>query len=289
MIQLQIKNIFSVIDDYDVFLFDLWGVIVEGTTTYPNVVNNINLLSQKKQVFYISNAPRAAISSYSILMSWGLNLEPSSVITSGEIARSMLINSENVLNIKQPIIYHLGKNRNSDIINDLGLIICEDIKEANILLLTLYRDEGEDLDEFDEILEFAANNNITTICANPDQIIPNLGAMRYCSGYFAYKLEKFGGKVIYTGKPRPLIYDKILQQISSTPKNRILMIGDTLETDIYGANNVGIHSALVLTGNTAKLHQEFQNLEEKARNISLAAYNAGHIPNFIIQLIFSNL
>lgn len=36
-------------------------------------------------------------------------------------------------------------------------------------------------------------------------------------------------------------------------KNRILMIGDTLETDILGATNAGIDSALVMTGNTGRL------------------------------------
>ncbi|WCR57490.1 MAG: hypothetical protein PG979_001547 [Rickettsia asembonensis] len=55
---LKLKNIFDVIDDYDVFLFDLWGVIIEGGHTYPGVVENINKIIKRKKVYFVSNAPR---------------------------------------------------------------------------------------------------------------------------------------------------------------------------------------------------------------------------------------
>ncbi|MCB1317639.1 MAG: HAD hydrolase-like protein, partial [Leptospiraceae bacterium] len=35
-------------------------------------------------------------------------------------------------------------------------------------------------------------------------------------------------------------------------KNEVLMVGDTLTTDIIGANKFGIDSALVLSGNTQR-------------------------------------
>ncbi|MGL4226318.1 MAG: TIGR01459 family HAD-type hydrolase, partial [Rickettsia sp.] len=55
---LKLKNIFDVMDDYDVFLFDLWGVIIEGGHTYPNVVQNINKIIERKKVYFVTNAPR---------------------------------------------------------------------------------------------------------------------------------------------------------------------------------------------------------------------------------------
>ncbi|KJV53838.1 HAD hydrolase, IA, variant 1 family protein [Orientia tsutsugamushi str. Gilliam] len=63
-----------------------------------------------------------------------------------------------------------------------------------------------------------------------------------------------GGKVVYSGKPHSEIFQAVLNTLAlNVKKKKILMIGDTLETDILGANNIGIDSALVLTGNAFRI------------------------------------
>ena len=52
---------------------------------------------------------------------------------------------------------------------------------------------------------------------------------------------------------------KILQQFHCNPSD-MLMIGDTLETDIMGAIHVSMDSLLVLTGNTARDLKQLTNL-----------------------------
>ncbi|MGI4775401.1 MAG: TIGR01459 family HAD-type hydrolase [Janthinobacterium lividum] len=286
MSSLIYKNILSTLDDYDIYLFDLWGVIIEGNKLYPGVIEIINEISSKKSVAFVSNAPRSARGSFEKLKSWGLNVLPNMVFTSGEIARQIMISSKDLLNIETPIIYHLGADRNIDINVRLNLSFISDIDRANILLLTLYRDEQEDLEEFDSLLKKAAvRDDLKVICANPDTTIPNLGAIRYCSGYFAKKLEHWGGKVIYTGKPHNIIYQHLLKNIThDVPKHRILMIGDTLETDILGANMCGIHSALVLTGNSEHIHNEYSNLTDKLQAIEIAARGLKLMPNMVINI-----
>ena len=153
MHQLQYKNIFSVIDDYDVFLFDLWGVIIEGDQLYPGVVDVVNAVSANKQVFFVSNAPRSKLWSHKIITSWGIKTTPEMVITSGEVARQLLKNSTTTLGIELPVIYHLGADRNDDITQELNCQLTTEINDANILLLTIYRDEGEDTNQFDRVLE----------------------------------------------------------------------------------------------------------------------------------------
>ncbi len=280
---LNFKNIFEIIDDYDAFLFDLWGVIVEGTELYPNVVGNINKIidyqNGAKKVFFVSNAPRPSRVSLEKIKSWGIKAKESSVMTSGEIARSLLQNQR-----LKPVIYHLGADRNFDILQELDYQVTNDIGEANILLLTLYRDAGENLREFDELLKTAAQLGTINICANPDTIIPNQGVNRYCPGYFAATLERYGAEVIYTGKPYKPIYEEVFKQIADIPKHRILMIGDTLETDILGAQNSGIHSALVLSGNAEKFHRNDDSLQAKLESLRKAASSAEVMPNFVTSL-----
>ena len=53
------------------------------------------------------------------------------------------------------------------------------------------------------------------------------------------------------GKPDLRIFEYAYKHCKkSVPKDKILMVGDTLITDIEGGNNFGIDTALVLTGNT---------------------------------------
>lgn len=171
----------------------------------------------------------------------------------------------------------------------VSLKICDSLQDADFILLTAYLDEGEDLEQFDALFKEAATLQLPLICANPDTIIMNGDKLRYCAGFFAKRYEKivndtllssfptrvtsYGplasgqvegrressktykhGLVHYYGKPYPAVYLRvfeILKEKGICDKNRILMVGDTLETDILGANNAGIDSALTMTGNTA--------------------------------------
>ena len=61
-----------------------------------------------------------------------------------------------------------------------------------------------------------------------------------------------GGEVHYYGKPDSKVFEKVLKQINSIgtkDRNKVLMIGDTMETDIEGAGLLEIDSLLVLSGN----------------------------------------
>ena len=47
------KHISQALNDYDLFLFDLWGVVVENEKLYPGVVESINsILAQKQGLLY---------------------------------------------------------------------------------------------------------------------------------------------------------------------------------------------------------------------------------------------
>jgi ribonucleotide monophosphatase NagD (HAD superfamily) len=88
-------------------------------------------------------------------------------------------------------------------------------------------------------------------------------------------VEKIIGKsFIRFGKPDAqmflLAYERALQDID-VKRNEILMVGDTLHTDIMGGNKFGLDTALVLSGNT---------LPEMA-NIRISS--SGIIPTFICE------
>ena len=156
------------------------------------------------------------------------------------------------------------------------------------MLLNVFRDEGEDINEFDKLLQQAANfskeGKLKVICPNPDTIIPYNNDNRYCPGYFAKKITNLNADVIFTGKPHIEIYNELLKTIPNVSKDLILMIGDTLDTDILGANRAGIHSALVMTGNSRKYYNTKDSLQLQLQQITQKAKDDGMIPNFVIDI-----
>ncbi len=68
------------------------------------------------------------------------------------------------------------------------------------------------------------------------------------AGPIAKALEYASGeKATAIGKPAPLMFRMALKLARAKPE-KTLMMGDQIETDIRGARNVGIRSALVLSG-----------------------------------------
>lgn len=286
MTQLTYKHLTDAIDEYDVILFDLWGVIVEGGDTYPGVVDAVNKVIEKKKVIFLSNAPRPDFVVAKNLSNWGLrNVVAENVLTSGDIARSMV--EERKLSIgKTPVVYHLGADRNDDILIEIEHELTDDINKADILLMSLYRDDHEDMNEFDELLQKAAKRReMLILCSNPDTTIPKHGVLRYCAGHFAEIIERFGGQVVYTGKPKSVIYDEVLKRNNKTKHDRILMIGDTFETDILGANRAGIHSALVMTGNANNFHKMHNDIEDKLKALYNRAKEVKVMPTFVTKIV----
>jgi 4-nitrophenyl phosphatase len=83
---------------------------------------------------------------------------------------------------------------------------------------------------------------------NPDVTLPTPEGFVPGSGTVISALEIASGvKAKILGKPEPGLYEMALGRLELTPGD-ILAIGDRLETDIAGAHNAGIHSALVLSG-----------------------------------------
>lgn len=89
------------------------------------------------------------------------------------------------------------------------------------------------------------------ICANPDRVVIKGGRRQICAGALAAFYEEQGGDVCWIGKPYASVYEPVFKMLD-VPRERILAIGDALETDIRGAAGVGVDSAWILGG----IHQE---------------------------------
>jgi NagD protein len=90
------------------------------------------------------------------------------------------------------------------------------------------------------------------IATNADTWCPTDSGPRPGCGAICAPLEAATGKkAYYVGKPNPFMMRAARKRIGLST-DEVTMIGDTMETDIRGATDVGFKSILVLTGSTTR-------------------------------------
>lgn len=101
------------------------------------------------------------------------------------------------------------------------------------------------------------------IGTNPDSSYPSPEGLLPGAGAILAAIEAASDtKPILIGKPQPAMYQAALHRLGTTPEET-LMIGDRLETDIAGAQNLGCPTALVLSGvSTLEMAQAWQPAPE---------------------------
>ena len=259
------KGLRSIVENYDIFYIDLWGVVHNGITLHKNAIEVLEEITKaNKQYVLLTNAPRPNSSVNLFLERMGMNKEiREKVYSSGEASLSFL--KKNLLNKK---FFHLGPPRDFDLFLDFKKDKTEDIKESSYLLCTgLFEDQAEDLDYYKEL--FKEHINKKMICTNPDLLVDKGKIRELCAGSVALVFEKMGGEVIYFGKPFSAVYN---QSIDNKDK-KILSIGDNLNTDIKGANLLNYDSLLISNG----IHKD----EIKKEGIDLVSKRYEAIVNFI--------
>jgi HAD superfamily hydrolase (TIGR01450 family) len=111
------------------------------------------------------------------------------------------------------------------------------------------------MDGLNKAVNLLRRRTIPAIIANPDGAYPlSKKDINIAIGGLAYMIEKITEReFIRFGKPDSQIFmfawEYIIQHHPGISKKDILMVGDTLHTDILGGNKFGLDTALVLTGN----------------------------------------
>ena len=243
-ISIMVKNldnlgIKSIVNRYDLFFIDLWGVVHNGIELYENSIDVLDkLAAEKKDFILLTNAPRPNATVINFLKKIGLKKYFDNVFTSGEAAYKYLINE-----LDKKKFFHIGPPRDFDLFKNIENNNVLDIEDADYILCTgLFDDQENDLNYYKNLLSNHVSKKM--ICTNPDLVVDRGEKREYCAGSVAKSFEEIKGKVIYFGKPHPPVYNLSTSIIN---KN-ILCIGDNLNTDIKGANVQNFDSLLITNG-----------------------------------------
>ena len=236
-------------DEFDVLFLDAFGVINIGDKLIPSIIETLNVARDKGICVIILSNGATYCSEKKINQFYNLGLEFSydEIISSRDVTEEFLS-----IHLKPSKIGVLGnKDEKLNIKNSLTIDLTKDIElfdevDSFIFLGTSYWDS-----DFQDLLK-------DSLSSNPR---PFLFLIRYCCtsqgyfsiepGYFSLKLINEGINLpLWFGKPFSTIFEMALEKVqfitgSSIDMSRIGMVGDTLHTDILGANSIGIKSILM--------------------------------------------
>ena len=237
------------IADYQCYCFDLDGTVYVGKDPIKKVINEINDLRKKgKLVRFISNNSSKSKDEYvSHLKKLGAEVSIEDIKISSDSAIDFLIKEQ----VKK--VYVIGTKSLQKNIIDAGFEICS--HEPDFVVL------GYDTELTYSKLVTACrliNNGTDYISTHCDIFCPSENGPIPDIGTMSKMLEMTTGRKPYRtfGKPNSDLLNLIIEE-NNLNKKDLLMIGDRIYTDIKMAENAGVDSVLVLTGDTKR--EEVEN------------------------------
>ena len=248
----------KILEKYDTLLVDLWGVVYDGVGVYSYVPSTIQKLRDlNKQIIFLSNSPRPSNIIKNKLHEGGLVLEQEQMVTSGDY----FIHKSKETDLCKGKAFVFGLESNKGLLCNTGIDITKDIKKADyIIILSFFEEEGE-WQQFYSQFKQAIQMGLTAMVPNPDIVAPHGEGVRYLSGFGGKKYEEMGGRCFYYGKPYSGIYNYVIEKYKLDIQ-RTVAIGDNLDTDIVGANDIGIASLLITSG----LYKNNVDINKKIKN-----------------------
>jgi len=249
----KLNHLAEIYKNYDTYIIDLWGVVHNGVKLNTRAVEAVkNLVESKKKVIFLSNAPRPSKEVKKFLQK--LNMEDQylqNIMTSGEAAM-LALQKESY----GKFFYHLGPERDNSVFYKIKKNKTT-LEKCNFILCTgLFDDRERDLNYYQNLLKNHTSKKL--ICTNPDLTVHRGEIEEYCAGSIAKIFESLGGKVIYFGKPYKEIY-----KMCFSKEEKVIAIGDNLNTDIKGANEMKIDSIFISNG----VHRSEFKQEDELREL----------------------
>jgi ribonucleotide monophosphatase NagD (HAD superfamily) len=264
-------GISTLVNKYDLFFIDLWGVTHNGQKPFPDALECYqNLKKAGKPVFILSNAPRMPEPAIKKLSDMGL-------------PRDLYHDLQNPVG---PV-----RDRNLFTVLDEYTGV-ENIKDAAFILITGTDAWDRTLESYQDELDQALKQNLPLVCANPDKRVMYGDQIVLCAGAISAHYQSMGGKMRQHGKPDAEIYQILHSRAQKSlnkeiSKNRILMIGDSLATDIAGANAYGIDSLMVLSGiHGAELLPVFSDSECFSDSLKKLGEQYNAAPTYVAEKMY---
>lgn len=225
-------------------IIDMDGVLWNGETALAGLVKCFDAIRSTGRRFVLAtnNSGSTVAQHVEKLSRMGVQVSRREILTSA-LATTLYLGSRAGAGAR---VYAIGGDGVHHALLEHGF----DIAETNVDYVVV----GIDREISWKKLETAAQNirdGATFVGTNPDVTYPTEDGIRIGNGAILAALQAATSvHPLIVGKPHPILYQQAMARMEGKTDDT-LAIGDRLETDILGAQQVGISSLLVLTGVTS--------------------------------------
>jgi HAD superfamily hydrolase (TIGR01459 family) len=259
----------QLLDHYDVFLIDAYGVLVHADGSFGGAQDFISQIEALGKTFLIvtNDASRLPETTSSVYSTHGVAIAPKHILTSGMLIEDFMAKER--LSGSRCVV--LGPSDSRKYVERAGGIVVDPDRDGALDVLFLCDEAGFPfLDTIDETVTMlvntlAAGKTVRLVLPNPDILYPKGGrglgvAAGAIAGMFDTVLRHARPddppQFIPLGKPHAPIFDRAR---AMTGSGKTVMIGDQLQTDILGASRCGIDSVLVGSGVSYQTQEKSQD------------------------------
>lgn len=254
-------------DSYMGFIIDDWGVLHDGEDAFPNTIDCLKELKErKKHIIILTNDRKRKEEKKAQLKKMGIG--PSlyqDIVTPAEIIHQGFEEKKSVpfesLGERAFVITRRG---DLSILEGTGVEAVDDIEKADFVLLLGMDYPMKTLESYDATIRRAVQRRLKAVCANQDSRSLIGTNFLMGPGLLARRYEDAGGIVYYIGKPHNYIFRHCIELFKDKDifPSHTVMLGDTMAYDVLGANSVGIDTCLFKSGLHAANFMNCSSLKE---------------------------
>lgn len=237
----------EIADRYDVFVFDAFGVLNVGDTAIAGARRRIDALREAgKQVIVLTNAASLnRADTVGKFEKFGFDFKAEEIVSSRDAARQAFAATV-AASDRWGVITAAGDDCADFPAPLVSLLDDEAAYDAvgGFLFLSTARWTARHQDMLERSI---GRRKRPMIVGNPDAVAPRETGNSLEPGFYAHRVaDRYDVEVAFHGKPFPSIYDLVEERIGARAvRPRVVMMGDTLHTDVLGAAARGWSSVLV--------------------------------------------
>lgn len=232
----------ALISRYDAILSDLDGVVYAGPDPIDGAVESLNrAVSDGAAVAYVTNnASRSVEAVAEHLNSLGLSTDGEHVVSAAQSAAQLALDHVS----EGARVGICGSEALADCARDVGLTVVG-LDESPQAVLQGF-DPGLGWQDLANASYALADPDVVWVVSNTDMTIPKERGIAPGNGTLVRAVSVATRREpLIAGKPGATIFQTIIDRLGVDSP---VVVGDRLDTDIYGAHQAGVPSIAVMTG-----------------------------------------